>query len=576
LTEAAPGRRALWTALLVAGTAWSAHFLFFPRFSLYEDDIRVVGPLLNWSWRDALSAAVTTLRTLNQGRPIGFLIATVVPFTCFQLGGVRALPLVYLAASAIVVANALLAHRLFKRVYGPSFALLAALLFTLYPADTTHTYLTHALVLQPALTLVLLALLAYTGGRSARSYVLAGVCLLTYESAILAFLAAPLLTATWEPGLLRRWARHIAVVLAIVGAVIALRMAVGEGRAVDLEHEQGVGWSQVPGRVLQSLAMGPPVSLSAFVTRPAWAMAENMDAGLALGIGAAFLAMVAILGGSGFATAVAARPVLLRAAATGLVMLVGGYAFEFPGWHFPPVHGAGRMSAVHMGATIGAALFVAALLSLAWTLVRRRSARIAAGVLVAFYLASLFGYRLVVQRGFVSAAQQQRDYWSRIVALVPDLSADTVVVLLGTEPTRNGFILPSSWSDTWVIKFLFRDARGRSPVLVGGSFPLRSEQDPSVFDESLVEARDGRLWWSREVPPWMRVDGRAPLMPGKLVVLEYRDWAWKRRAGTITLRGIDVDLTPPPPGAAIRLAPGPLHDLLLPRGAGGAPSAAVE
>jgi hypothetical protein len=371
---------------------------------------------------------------------------------------------------------------------------------------------------------------------------------------------------TWEPGIVRRWAKHVVVLLAIVAAVIALRMAAGEYRAANIKSsDQGIGWSEVPARVVQSLWTGPQVNLSAFATRPGWAVTMNMDRGLALGMAAVFAAILAALGtGHGFAAGLAPAPVLLRAGITGLVMLVGGYAFEFSGWHFPPVYKAGRMSAVHLGATLGATLVAAAALSLPWAWARGRAARAGLAVLTALYLASLFGYRLVVQRGYVSAAEQQREYWSRIVSLVPDLSADTVVVLQGGEAPGNRFIAPSSWSDTWVFPFLFRDAGGRSPFLVGGHYPLRRGAESSGFDESLLEAREGTLRWSAAVPGWVRVDRAAPLAPGKLVVLEHRGRKWKRRRGTITLQGIDVDLPPPPPGATLHLLPGPLHDLMVP------------
>ena len=558
----------------MAAVAWSAHFLYFRSFGLYEDDIFLLSPQLKWTWRDEGRALLEILRTLRQGRPVGFLVATVLPFGCFQFGGVRALPLLYLAASAIVVANALLAHRLFAAVYGPSFALLGALAFTLYPADTTQAFLTHALVLQPSLTLVLLALLAYARDRRVLAYALAASCLLTYESGVLAFFAAPLLKPTWDRATAGRWARHVALMLAIVIGVVALRAAVGEYRTVALEQDQGVTWRQVPGRVVAALWTGPQVSLSAFLTRPGRAGAEYHDPAFALGVAAVFVAILAALAGSGFAAGVASRPVLLRAAATGLVMVVGGYAFEFAGWHFPPVHEAGRMSAVHLGATLGAATLLGALLSLGWTLVRRRGARLAVAGLVAVYLASLFGYRLAVQRGFASAASQQREYWSRIVGLVPDLSSDTVVILLGSEPPRNAFILPSSWSDTWVIRFLFHDAGRRSPFLVGGHFPLRRGAASLGFDETLLRASNGRLEWSSEAPGWMRIDRGRPLQSGPVVVLERRGFEWERRKGSITLQGVDVALPPAPPGTGNRLSRGPLYDLLIApagRGSGSAP-----
>jgi hypothetical protein len=189
--------------------------------------------------------------------------------------------------------------------------------------------------------------------------------------------------------------------------------------------------------------------------------------------------------------------------------------------------------------------------------------RVTLGAAAALYLASVFGYRLVVQRGFVDATAQQRQYWSTIVTLIPDLSADTVIILLGSEPPRNRFIMPSSWSDTWVIRDLFHDAQGRSPYLVGGRFSLHRDAPPAGFEESLLQARDGRLWWSPAAPAWLRIDRAQSLQRDRLVVLEQRGFTWVRRAGSITLAGIAIDLRPAAAQATIRLLPGALHDLLL-------------
>jgi len=161
-----------------------------------------------------------------------------------------------------------------------------------------------------------------------------------------------------------------------------------------------VTWADVPSRVVRAVWTGPQVSLSAFVTRPGWAAKKYHDPAFVVGMAIAFAAILAALAGSGFSARMAPPPVLLRAALTGMVMVAGGYALEFSGWHFPPLHEAGRMSAVHLGATLGAATLVAALLSLGWALVRRRGAQLAVAVLASAYLASLFGYRLAVQRGF--------------------------------------------------------------------------------------------------------------------------------------------------------------------------------
>ncbi len=536
-----------WDAALVVAVAWTAHFALFRRFGLYEDDYWYVGRTLGWTADDARRWAETCVRALPMGRPIGFLIGTIVPFLCFQLGGLRALPFVYLCGSLVVSLNALLAYRLLRLPYGRSFALIGALAFTLHPADTTHTLLTHNLALQPALTFLLLALLAYVRGRRVVSYFLAAGALLTYESAVLPFFAAPLLLPDWDRRLLRKWARHVVLVAAIVLAVVLLRRWMGDARIVDLHR----GITTVPWRIVRSVFIGPQVSLGAFLERSAYAirwLGPNHLVRAAL----AALALFTMLFLRRFGAEKLDRSTLARAAVTGLVMLAAGYGFAFTADHFPPTERAGRLTSVHLGATLGASMVFAALACAGWTIARSRRARITAAVLTAFVVSSLFGFRLLVQRGFVTSAEHQRAYWQTIVHLVPDLSEDTTVLLLGAEPAASNFILTSSWADTIVLPLLFRAPGGRSPQLVGGE---------ERFRESFLSARDGELWWSPNAPDWLAIDRTVPLR--RVVVLELTSSGWQRRVGSITFHGITIPLPPPPVGARIALKKGPLYPLLL-------------
>ncbi len=531
----------------VVAVAFISHFALFRRFGLYEDDYAFIAGPLTWSWGQAGAYVESCIRTLPQGRPIGFIVGSVVPFLCVRLGGLRALPLVYLCGAAVVCLNAFLAHRLLAR-YGRSFALLGALFFTLYPADTTHPLLTHSLLLQPALTFVLLALLAYARGGRVVAYGLAAGALFTYETGLLPFFAAPLLSPTWDRRLVRRWAGHVAIVFALVGVAVLLRLWVGERRMGEMEG----GWIAVPGRIVQAVRVGTAVSLESFVRRSGFAFRQLGPEHLYPAALAALAVLVPVFLRR-LATDRADRSDLLRAGTTGLVMLVAGYGLAFTRDHFPPVEQAGRLTSVHMGATLGAAIVWAAAVSMLWTLARRRSARLAAAALTAVFVASLFTFRIVVQRGFVRSAEHQREYWSRIVELLPDLSYDSVVLLRGAEPPRSEFILTSSWADTHVLPLLFRDGSGRAPRLVGGVAP---------FDESFVEARGGMLWWSPLAPHWLQIDRTAPL-PRDVFVLEHTGSGWERRVGSITLGGMALELPPPARREGAGLEKGPLHDLLL-------------
>jgi hypothetical protein len=552
---ATPNAGARWDALLVLVVAWTAHFALFRRFGLYEDDYWIVAEPIAWTWERAGTHVASSLLTLPQGRPIGLILGSMVPFLCFKVGGISALPLVYLLASGIVALNALLAYRLLSAPYGRSVALLAALVLTLYPPDTTRSFLTHALVVQPAMTLVLLALLSYVRGRRVLAYLLAAASLLTYESGMLAFFAAPLLSAKWDRALLRRWAGHLAITLGIVAVVFTLRYFAGEERVANFGGSDIRGdWLLVPSRMLQALGIGPAHTLAAFAKRTGYALGHLGSLHLVLRFAIALPLLWVVFFRRMGTLQPASRAVLLRAAATGAVMFVGGYALEFSRWHFPPIQIDGRLSAVHFGGTVGGSIFVAAIISLLWTLARGWRARAVGAGLTALLIASLWMFGFAVQKGYAATLLRQRAYWARIVELVPDLSARSLVLLVGAEPSVSEFIRVSSWSDPFVLPLLFRGPGNAGPRLIGGDY---------AFEEGFVEARGGRLWWSSKAPLWLHLDRSAPVQREGVILLEHTDAGWRRRVGSIAIHGVEIPLPPPPGDAKTALEKGPLYALLL-------------
>jgi hypothetical protein len=243
-------------------------------------------------------------------------------------------------------------------------------------------------------------------------------------------------------------------------------------------------------------------------------------------------------------------------------MVAAGYGLAFTRFHFPPTEYAGRLTSVHLGATLGAAIVVAAVVSLGWSAARSRCARAGAVVATALLLGALLAFHVAVQRGFVRSAEHQRRYWCELVGLLPDLTEGSVVVLLGAEPPESEFVLTGAWADTLVLPLLLRPSTGRPPQLVGTVVP---------FEESFLEARDGALWWSARAPSWLEIDRSAPL-PADLFVLERHATGWRRRAGAITWQGLTRELAAPRP-AAVPLPLGPLAPLLLgaPRAGAAAP-----
>lgn len=187
-------------AILAIGLfGFVVHYLNFRNFGLYEDDYVFTGLFLepdNYTIWEVLKSAFTRF---FHGRPIGYSGQPIVTLLFAHHG----LWLIYLFAFSILWFNACLIYRIFKSVSSPFLAFIAVVVFWVYPADTTKIYLTHAFQIQLSISFALIAILIYKK-LPILSFLMAALCLMTYETAYLIFLLAPRQTGRRPRGNRRR------------------------------------------------------------------------------------------------------------------------------------------------------------------------------------------------------------------------------------------------------------------------------------------------------------------------------------------------------------------------------------
>ena len=247
---------------------WIAHFLYFESLGLYEDDYVYVTYPMGWSTNDLWQAISSNLTHWPQGRPLGFSIPELINFVGYRLGG---LPAIYVAGAIIVTLNAFLFYLILKSIGSESIAALGALVFVLFPADTTRSYLMHLTGLQPSLTFFLIATLLYVSGKSKLSYVAIAGALLTYESGFIVFFGVPLLKRPWNREWGRAFIKHAAVLGAIMVTDFALRGFIGDSRVA-----MGYRTILVPPKIISGMVIGPIVSMAQFLLAPIRAL-PNLD-----------------------------------------------------------------------------------------------------------------------------------------------------------------------------------------------------------------------------------------------------------------------------------------------------------
>ena len=561
-------RNTLFELLFLALILWVAHYYFFHSFGLYEDDFAQISPPLGWHLYDILPF-LRWIATWPQGRPLGFSFPYLLAFLGGKLGG---LSTIYIFGFLVHTTNAFLFYFLLKRIGLGNVALIGAVIFGIFPADTTHILLVHSLSLHISLTFLLVASHFYLSGHKSLAHLVSLGCLLTYESPYLVFLAVPLLGHRWDKKLIREMVRHSAFWLGIILLVVAIRVVLGEGRieAVGSSPAQIVlTFSQI----LASLAIGPVVSLGIFGYGPGWTLLHWNRTLTFVFLGCLpFFAWILSRQKIGFLKEKNSQPSVLhyrifghekscrisiphpqtwKLIITALIMLGLAYGLSFT--HFPPTALYGRSTSVHLAATFGGALLFACFCRLFLDLAQSRRLGNLAIVLLSLYLSVLVAYCFSIQLDFKQAWQNEQTFWTKAVAQVPDLSDGTMIFVLDHNLPATRYILSNSWADPIMLAQIFR-------------FPAEWNSPPRLFvvptdwTKSIVQDK-GQLEW--EVPAATWVAHWEVLPESNVVLLEMENGSLVRRYGSILIDGQTLLLKPSSPNPNPDWKKGALYPLLI-------------
>ncbi len=552
-------------------TIWVAHFFYFLDFGLYEDDYAFVGPALDWSLRDLLDHTAAVFASWPQGRPLVFFLPQALSFIGSQLGGLHA---IYLIAYVMIAINALLFYNMLRTRGTEAMAFIGALVFCLFPADTTHSFLTHALGLQASIMFLLVAGHLYLSGKRILSYFMILGALLTYESPFMVFLGVPLLKSKtrWDGSFRRELARHLAVMVGIFAVVAVIRVAMGEERVTEIgtSVDSLVGISST---VVRSLVIGPAAGIALLLYGPIRVLL-HLNLQLLVGFLACLGFFIWVLRrldmgrpGDQQEYRVAFRSRIFRCSGTvrtfsiyselaklflaALAMLCLAYALSFT--HFPPTARYGRGTSVHLAAAFGGALAVACVFSFVLSVAKAYRIKQYALVAAAVYLSLLVTYRLSIQLDFIQAWRNQQFFWSSVIETSPDMRGDTVIFVQDHDLPKTRYIRSNSWADPIILSQLFE-------------FPVQWQAHPRLFvvqgdwTERVVREANELKW---EVPTATWWSHWEVLPSSNVILLEMQDGKLVRRFGSIDVGGVVFELKPLPPGSTLNWRVKPLYTYLI-------------
>ena len=535
--------------ILIAAIFFVARYLHSGAFGFYEDDYTLVVPAMSSTLSEVWELVREVLfQSGGQGRPLQHSLIIILAAVTGKLGGLGPS---YVLGYLIVTLNCILFYFLLRKITNHNIALIGALAYVLYSADTTQAFIYHALGLQQSLTFFLLASLAYLSGKKVVSYVLILGSLLSYETTYLVFLAVPLLRGAWTKSKARELLLHTIVVMAIFSSIVFFRYTTEEGRISAL------GFPEIFLNPLMHMIQGPLVSFGAFFYRP-FQVFQSLTLEHVLVVIISFVVFSYLFvrmrfeAGDDFArflervrytpspTFIArvrvfldykSWPVHLRESVrfivVGVMMLILAYPLTFTIRAYAI---SGRDTRVHFGAILGASiLWMGIWYGILYFSESYRWRRVPLLILAGMY-ALLLGFGITLQSDYQRSWMLQQKFWSSLVAFAPDLEDGTVILVdpAGLEDTK--YLDANTWNLPVILQHVY-------------VFPEGWENTPRVH-RLLEDWRERSLWNSREikaidfkweyvVAPWENV-----------ILLETEDGRVVNRVETITIDGVEYAIKP--------------------------------
>jgi hypothetical protein len=441
-------------ALILACVVLFSLYVRVADYGFYEDDYWGIVPWFKTSAAEMWETTISHLETWPTGRPLNHILPKWFAWLGYHLAGVQG---IYFLGFLVHSTNAFLLYLLLRKWLGHWAAVLAGCLFVLLPIDTTRIFLLHSAHVHSSLTFLLIALLVSRSRYWLASFPIAGLSLLSYETAFLPFIIFPLFILDRHKRI-SRGLIHLAGCALVLMIVFAVRIHLGDARATSVVSGPG----EMIWRLVSSLWIGPETSLRTLAK--AVVQAPHAQPPFAF----LYAALV------GFLLLIAPRlikepPVLVEGASRQKIaaVFVGGiaawiFAYALTLTNYPPTQEAGRLTSTHTAAVLGLACAIAAAAAY-FRSFKKPPLTSLVTILMTVFIGWLTLYSFHIQSGFATAWSEERTFWQRVFALCPDITPNTRIFLVGREPAQNEFILSNSWADPLVLEDAY--SRDDSPLL---------------------------------------------------------------------------------------------------------------
>lgn len=514
-----------------------ANFLLLPGFGLYEDDYLLTLPALSWSWPEYIANVKSVLISWPQGRPVSWALQ----HTCsYFLGLMNDLTVFHVFSLLLSSIAATFTYYTLRRLVGQFPAIIAAIFFVLFPADSGKQIFMHQAVFPFTTILFLVAVNCCLSRKHTAFFICAALVFFTYEPYFLLLFFVPLLDLQRAPSKAIKFSLIYAglLILLLLGGLL-VRKSIGEPRSADVLANLAV---YLP-RALLAPAIGGGTALQLCATR-AWEAFLHSSAWQYLFVAgtAGVIGLVALRlrnapqSGAGFAHDYTAPWGLTRLFVAGIGMFLAVYCYRFYPDYYPPIINIGRLSSLHAVGLLGLCVMLSCAVLAIQTYLRPFSSALI--WVSSLYLGLLVSAGIEIQTSqYVRNWNQQKQHYSDILALTPDLQDGDLVLVdiesglaepgqLDARPTTEGF--PPFWmvnypANLLKLFFVFPTEWKTPPLLLG----LWAGADKELTPDGLLV----------RTPPYVGTDARPALKNHSFILLRWTQGKLQRDSNPIEYQG---------------------------------------
>jgi len=442
---------------------WLANYLFFNDFGLYVDDYFRIPSMMQAMIEGHKAVVSTIFSSPINVRPLHGDLIYALSLIGLKLGGI---PGVYLIAFLVLSINSILTFILLIHVTKNIVcSFIGALAPLLNPVITAKLWLTAALGIQPALTLLLLSFIFYIHKKKVLSYVLVATSLFCYETFFWVFISAPLLVGRWSRKLISQVVMHVAILSSIFTAFFIFKSLASDPRlgiynikdlfhtafkhSIEGPYTNLAGNFKIPIKTLISLS-SMDLFLGVFCAAGLFLYLyklESIDAAYAH-TGGHFKGSITADGSTtSFTISIISRLLLV-----GLIMLIFSYPLTFLG-SVRTIYGID--SRLHFSGTLGISFIYAGIGALIMRYFSDINKSKIGFAILSVWLSLLIVYNFGVQQDYRQARNIQRKFWTDLIKLCPDITDGTLVFFYPDGIHRVKSISSFDWSTSFVLEKLY-------------------------------------------------------------------------------------------------------------------------